>query len=510
MTPQSGAQSCCCGPGADNKMVKKQKLRDMAGNQSPRLGRSSSSRGLWSTPAPQRTKRQRVFQVNLPDAKGSLHLTPINESPSSPQEFIVQTDKPRGLASVSVQKESTYSSCASGSVNSDSTSEMILPSGVSTFFLACMDSDLPDMPSLSDSSESSLSSPEVFRKSDCLEEAFDFLDEDEYTCEEIRNSTLLDTSHAVDINMKQPLNLSDILELSEENNEDIQTRNAMPGTTKASSVTCATSVSGKIVTNFYVTQEITRESRITVEVPIPFKQPKKRQAFRPVKCRKKVTFKESVIMEKTFQSPGMSCDTKVTTKQVIEKVMSVCEPEKIAASEGQKKDSWQTVPEKANDGEERREAEKREKGRSTSRHFPSSLKAAEYVRPSSKSEPHSVNLPERQSKYFSKRHSPSPREINGVSVNEEEYMTRVPWTVHRIKPFLMKVPFREEEVEINWLTVTTDPSKFLERMGIKESEVTRDETGTHLPYRYFPPGPDTKGFIHKCERIDLNGMKFKD
>ncbi|KAG9266205.1 hypothetical protein AMEX_G20726 [Astyanax mexicanus] len=83
----------------------------------------------------------------------------------------------------------------------DSTS-IVMPSGVSSFLLDCMDLD----------SEDTLPSIETFRKADTYDEGTGLVSEDEIL--HVKNSTLLDLSHAVDIAMQQPPNLSSILELS--------------------------------------------------------------------------------------------------------------------------------------------------------------------------------------------------------------------------------------------------------------------------------------------------------
>ncbi|XP_072517797.1 uncharacterized protein [Salminus brasiliensis] len=87
----------------------------------------------------------------------------------------------------------------------DSTS-MIMPSGVSSFLLDCMDLDTE--------AEDTLPSIEMFRKADTYDEGTGLVSEDEMLHRHVKNSTLLDLSHAEDIAMQQPPNLSSILELS--------------------------------------------------------------------------------------------------------------------------------------------------------------------------------------------------------------------------------------------------------------------------------------------------------
>ncbi|XP_053504667.1 uncharacterized protein LOC128622301 [Ictalurus furcatus] len=83
---------------------------------------------------------------------------------------------------------------------------MIMPSGVSSFLLDCMDSDLE--------AGDTLPSIETFCKADTSDEGTGLVSEDEMLHCCIRNSTLLSFSDAVNIGMQHPPNLSSILELS--------------------------------------------------------------------------------------------------------------------------------------------------------------------------------------------------------------------------------------------------------------------------------------------------------
>ncbi|KAI4904719.1 hypothetical protein NFI96_023995 [Prochilodus magdalenae] len=87
----------------------------------------------------------------------------------------------------------------------DSTS-IVMPSGVSSFLLDCMDLD--------SEAEDTLPSIEVVRKADTYDEGTGLVSEDEILHGLVKNSTLLDLSQAMDISMQQPPNLSSILELS--------------------------------------------------------------------------------------------------------------------------------------------------------------------------------------------------------------------------------------------------------------------------------------------------------
>ncbi|KAG9339809.1 hypothetical protein JZ751_022476 [Albula glossodonta] len=135
----------------------------------------------------------------------SLRLYPINESPSpAHNEFGRSIGKRRELPPRLHFKETTRNSVGSSSTNRDSTSDMIMPSGMTSFLLDCMDCSSPGW-----SSGSSLPSPEVFRRA-YNEDTLAFSVE-EVVDMQVKNSTLLDASHAVDINMRQAPNLSSIL-----------------------------------------------------------------------------------------------------------------------------------------------------------------------------------------------------------------------------------------------------------------------------------------------------------
>ncbi|KAF4098185.1 hypothetical protein G5714_020215 [Onychostoma macrolepis] len=96
---------------------------------------------------------------------------------------------------------------ASKDFSQDSTS-ITMPSGVSSFLLDCLDVDSP-----ASSTDTTLSSIEEFRRADNYDEGTALLGEDGMM-NTVKNSTLLDHSHAQDLALQQPPNLSSILELS--------------------------------------------------------------------------------------------------------------------------------------------------------------------------------------------------------------------------------------------------------------------------------------------------------
>ncbi|KAG5843305.1 hypothetical protein ANANG_G00149390 [Anguilla anguilla] len=196
------------------------------------------------------------------ERRGSVRLSPIHESPyQHHNESVVSTEKQREPPPPLHWKDIASCSDASCSTNRDGTSDMIMPSGVSSFLLDCMDSSSPASPACQSSTDTSLPSPEVFRRADD-EEALEFSAEELFTLR-VKNSTLLDVSHAVDIDMRQPPNLSSILEVT------------LDGT---------------------AVEKGSPQTRVNM-VRAPFKQPRKITRARPLKCRKKVTFHESVLRQ---------------------------------------------------------------------------------------------------------------------------------------------------------------------------------------------------------------------
>lgn len=111
----------------------------------------------------------------------------------------------------SQQGMSTASSSKDFSLDSTS---MTMPSGVSSFLLDCLDVD-----SSASNVDLTISSIEEFRKADNYDEGITLHSEDR-TITSVKNSTLLDVSHAQDLSLQQPLNLSSILELSLEPDEN--------------------------------------------------------------------------------------------------------------------------------------------------------------------------------------------------------------------------------------------------------------------------------------------------
>ncbi|KAK7130549.1 hypothetical protein R3I94_015880 [Phoxinus phoxinus] len=111
--------------------------------------------------------------------------------------------------------EGTSTARVSEDLSHDSTS-LSLPSGVSSFLLECLDVDSP-------TSDDTLSSIEEFRKADNYDDGSGWRVE-EALMTGVKNSTLLDLSHAQDLALQPTPNLSSIIELSldpEEGEEEL-------------------------------------------------------------------------------------------------------------------------------------------------------------------------------------------------------------------------------------------------------------------------------------------------
>ncbi|XP_065265100.1 meiosis-specific kinetochore protein [Emys orbicularis] len=196
--------------------------------------------------------------------------------------------------------------------NSETTSGMTLPTGVSTFLLHCLDLD-----SSTESTDSmnSCPSPEIFRDEDSL-------DRNNSNPEEFlkyKNSTLLDTSKAVTIDkMPQLSNLSEILEPISEGHQDQNIGRKSPSKCiKDSSdlMSVSTVVAGKQVCRFVSTMEKTPDIKISTFSSLPAR-PKRQldnQTANPknMKCRKKVKFSS------LLKSETSSCHQRVSPAECI-------------------------------------------------------------------------------------------------------------------------------------------------------------------------------------------------
>ncbi|XP_048851034.1 uncharacterized protein LOC125720058 isoform X2 [Brienomyrus brachyistius] len=235
-----------------------------------------------------------------------MNLSPIDESldPGHRENVIpeeeLQDPPPQSCQTAFVLQDAVSVHTVSCSTNCDSSSDMDLPSGVSTFFLDCMDSGSCVSSSSSSSSsshelDSSYSSPEVFRNPDIHAETLCFTMAEELVELQVKNSTLLDVSHAVDIDMRQPPNLSAILENSRRPDEkDLEKRHEIQNAS-CSFTLHRTTVSGSIRRISLSGRE--PQPRRNPEDCVSVTEPQKIGRARPMKCRKKVSFQSAAGKE---------------------------------------------------------------------------------------------------------------------------------------------------------------------------------------------------------------------
>ncbi|KAJ8266887.1 hypothetical protein GJAV_G00135810 [Gymnothorax javanicus] len=261
--------------------------------------------------------------VSIPQRRGSIGLSPIHESPFKENDSLVSTEKRRDPPPPLHWKDIACSSDGSSTCR-DGTSDMIMPSGVSSFLLDCMDTCSPNSPPCQAPTDTCLPSPEIFRRADDEQELEFSVDEpwEEQVQLQVKNSTLLDISQAVSIGMRPPPDLSSILEVSREREVTVLERVISP--------------------------------QAGVNVPrAPFKLPRKIERARPVKCRKKVTFLESEVRQDGTESDGL----KVAQKEVrscagTEKGPGLVEISDLQLMEDERPRSATLDPEDHNDGED--------------------------------------------------------------------------------------------------------------------------------------------------------------
>ncbi|KAL7853417.1 hypothetical protein AOLI_G00202610 [Acnodon oligacanthus] len=194
----------------------------------------------------------------------------------------------------------------------DSTS-MIMPSGVSSFLLDCMDSD--------SEAEDTLPSIEIVRKADSYDEGTALVSEDQIQHHHIKNSTLLDLSHAMDITMQQPPNLSSILELSPVLHRQAAKewfcrsppQPASPlGSSPLTKSASTKNTAGSDYKTFGAEERTPEMKRVVVLSPVVKRRPLTGRD-KPIKCRK-VTFNDIVstrditVLKSQMECQSRACD----------------------------------------------------------------------------------------------------------------------------------------------------------------------------------------------------------
>ncbi|CAI5766610.1 Uncharacterized protein PODLI_1B015398 [Podarcis lilfordi] len=234
-------------------------------------------------------KIQEASGVTQMDCLSVEQSTELNENENRSMEVNKSINK-MGTA---VLKDSLHLSSASKeSVRySETTSGMTLPTGVSHFLLQCLDEE-SSLCSNTESSDgaSTYSSPEIFRDENTLEKSTG-----PEECLGHRNSTLLDTSKAINIDkMPHVPNLSQILETTLGKKDQSITRlSKQKSRSELTDVSAV--VAGKQVCKILPAKEKTPELQSFGASLLPQKQTKKTKDQQPrkMKCTKRVLFSSS-------------------------------------------------------------------------------------------------------------------------------------------------------------------------------------------------------------------------
>ncbi|XP_036443865.1 uncharacterized protein LOC118819948 isoform X2 [Colossoma macropomum] len=280
----------------------------------PNKSRGADSRGKVNVAAPGPRKSRSMTPMRTSNLPSYLHKTRRNNGLGLQGRGVMKLHGRRfegrrvyskGIGTPSAKDPSQ-----------DSTS-MIMPSGVSSFLLDCMDSD--------SDTEETLPSIELVRKAGSYDEGTGLVSEDEVLHRHVKNSTLLDLSHAMDIAMQQPPNLSSILELSPVLHgqaakewfclsppQPVSPLSSSPLTTSASTKNTA----GSDFKTFGAEEKTPETKRVVVLSPVVKRRPLTGRD-KPIKCRK-VTFNDIVstrditVLNPQVESQSRACDVQKT------------------------------------------------------------------------------------------------------------------------------------------------------------------------------------------------------
>ncbi|KAJ7997171.1 hypothetical protein DPEC_G00226190 [Dallia pectoralis] len=214
-----------------------------------------------------RGKLKRLLSKPLYTRRKGLVLSPINESAC--------TD-PRNMPTAATQRNRMLESKDDEDAPDSSTDD----SSKGIF------SQLLDETDSGDTSTSSLPSPEVFRREDVHEEMVDL--PSELLDLRVKNSTLLDVSHAENINMQQTPNLSSIVEIS-------QMTHAVDKETSQLALPLKWTSSDELF-SAYVSAEKTPVSERATVPSVPMKNRPVTVRSRKIKCKKKTKRKERLFL----------------------------------------------------------------------------------------------------------------------------------------------------------------------------------------------------------------------
>ncbi|XP_068061830.1 meiosis-specific kinetochore protein [Anomalospiza imberbis] len=276
--------------------------------------------------------KKKLSGKNLPKIKENVEYT--EESSSCNQsnqvtvrettDFKIKEEEPEE-SSVPLKDYKIINFESKGSLKNaevTSSTEITLPTGVSTFLIECLDEDSAADYSTANNSLTTYSSPETFRNDDLERCNFYSVDLGKY-----KNSTLLDSSKAVTIDkIPQISNLSAILEPVPEDFPDRSTRRKRPSSFyySSSALNSSTTLTGKKLCKITAARERTPDLKSGMRCSSPLGPESKHdnQATIPKRLKKKESscnpFEEG---SSSFRQLDASEDTTDSSKELTE-VMS--------------------------------------------------------------------------------------------------------------------------------------------------------------------------------------------
>ncbi|XP_064422858.1 serine/arginine repetitive matrix protein 2 isoform X2 [Latimeria chalumnae] len=274
------------------------------GSRGPTPGRTKTNKGK-NLPI---LKEERSAFSTVEESTGLQQNTPLHLTEDGEQGN--QAKRRRKMRTCQL-KESVfgYSESKASSKDSETTSSMTLPTGVSTFLLDCLAVESQAEMTRSDSSPDSLLSPEVFREAENSDGADIRLPNKDSVggWQQYKNSTLQDTSMAVNIDMMPQL--SSISDISACPNEETSNSRTSLKNSASSCVKRRVSavIAGKAVCRL-LAKEKTPKALLANEAPVQ-RMPEKKRAktsqdpmVSAIKCRKKVNFSHPLETEITSHS----------------------------------------------------------------------------------------------------------------------------------------------------------------------------------------------------------------
>ncbi|XP_067160832.1 meiosis-specific kinetochore protein [Apteryx mantelli] len=236
---------------------------------------------------------------------------------------IEETEEKTGESTVLLKESSVINFESKESLKNaevTSSTELTLPTGVSTFLLECLDVDsTADYNTGSNDSMNNWSSPETFRDED-ISDRSNLFSED---CVKYKNSTLLDSSKAMTIDkMPQISNLSAILEPMLEDFQDQYTRRNKPSKCNYSSsaLNVSTTLAGKQVCKITTARERTPDLKAGMRCSSPIGPERKpdNQTTKPkkLKCKKKAEFSSALEEDVSSFSQLESAPENTSAKSV--------------------------------------------------------------------------------------------------------------------------------------------------------------------------------------------------